>query len=204
MRIRTSSAIRPAIAGAFTAAISLAAVALPSAAPAALAVSMTRAPADQAQRAISGAADHTVFRQVGTVRLGGETTATYCWEDLTRTRFVGYNHTNGSQIPTNRKCIGTFTREDGFTSSGMGWYGYKSVQSGYCAKLDPGISGDPVVSSPCEYGRSTATEQEEHWSDPPVMQNFYEEFLMLCMNPSSISKLSASQTQLPDSFSLSG
>jgi hypothetical protein len=187
MRIRTSSAIRPAVMGAFAvAAISLATLALPSAAPAALAAGMTR----------------TVFRQVGTVRLNGENTATYCWYDLTEQRYVGYNHSNGTQIPTNSSCIGTFIRQDGFSSSGLGWYEYQSVQSGYCAKLDPGISGDPVVSSPCDYGRSTATEQEEHWSDPPVMQNFYEDFLMLGMNPSSLSKLSASQT--PNDFSLSG
>jgi len=203
MRIRTSSAIRPAIAGALTAAaMSLAAVALPSAAPAALAVSRTHAPADQAQRVISGASDHTVFRQVGTVRLGGETTATYCWEDTTEHRFVGYNKTNGSQIPTNSRCRGTFRRQDGVSAGGLGWYEYQSVQSGYCAKLDPGISGDPVVSSPCEYGTSTATEREEHWSDPLVMYSYYDDHLNLSMNPSSLSKLSASKTG--NDFSLSG
>lgn len=111
----------------------------------------------------------------------GASTARYCWKDTTSGRWVGFNRTSGEQIPTNSSCIGTFTRLNLVSADGQGWYEYKSVQSLFCAKLDPGISGDPVVSYPCESGSSTATEREEHWADPSPMVSLYNVSLVLCM-----------------------
>jgi hypothetical protein len=71
-------------------------------------------------------------------------------------------HGSGNQLTTTAGAdYNTYVRIDFYNHNGNGLYEYQQFGTNLCIKVDPNITGNPVVSYPCASGHTSITATEE-------------------------------------------